>query len=349
VIASTLVDVTPTPPAPLTDRLGRPLTDVRISVTDRCNLRCPYCMPREVFGPEHAFLDRDELLTFEEIARVVVAFVSVGVDKVRLTGGEPLLRRGLHDLVAMLTGIEGLDDIALTTNGVLLAHQAEALATAGLNRVTVSLDALDDETFQLAADAKVPVQSVLDGIEAARVAGLDPIKINTVIRRDLNEHEIVPLAGWARDNGLRLRFIEYMDVGTTNGWQKDDVVSADEILAAIDNEWPTEPVAPDREGQPAEQYRYLDGGGTVGVIASVTKPFCRTCSRARMSAVGELFTCLFATSGHDLRPLVRDDATEGELAAAIRAVWSGRTDRYSEERAGAQVVRPRVEMSYIGG
>ncbi|MDX1510194.1 MAG: GTP 3',8-cyclase MoaA [Nitriliruptorales bacterium] len=333
----------------MTDRLGRPLTDVRISVTDRCNLRCPYCMPREVFGPDHAFLDRADLLSFEEIKRVVDAFTQVGVDKVRLTGGEPLLRRDLPDLIAMLNGLDGLDDIALTTNGVLLAHQAEDLRAAGLERVTVSLDALDDETFQRAADAKVPVRSVLDGIAAAQAAGLDPVKINTVVRRDLNEHEVVPLAAWARENDLTIRFIEYMDVGSTNGWRKDDVVGADEILATIDEHWPTEPIAPDREGQPAEEYRYVDGGGTVGVIASVTRPFCRTCSRARVSAVGELFTCLFATSGHDLRPLVRDGASTGELAAAIRAVWSGRTDRYSEERAGVHAVRPRVEMSYIGG
>jgi GTP 3',8-cyclase len=331
------------------DRLGRPVADLRLSVTDRCNLRCRYCMPREVFGADHAFLPREELLTFEELARVVAVFADLGVTKVRLTGGEPLLRRDLPDLVAALASIEGLDDLALTTNGVLLPQLAGPLAEAGLSRVTVSLDALDDATFRALADTAVPVSSVLDGIAAAQAAELGPIKINTVLQRGGNDDQIEQLAGWARDTGVTVRFIEFMDVGTTNGWQRERVVPADEVVERIHARWPVEEVPPARPGEVADRYRYLDGAGEVGVIASVTRPFCRACSRARLSAVGELFTCLFAARGHDLRALLRDGADDAELREAVSGVWRVRDDRASERRAEAGLTGPRVEMSYIGG
>ena len=331
------------------DRLGRPVADLRLSVTDRCNLRCRYCMPREVFGADHAFLPREELLTFEELARVVAVFADLGVTKVRLTGGEPLLRRDLPDLVAALASIDGLDDLALTTNGVLLPHLAGPLAEAGLSRVTVSLDALDDATFRALADTAVPVSSVLDGIAAAQAAELGPIKINTVLQRGGNDDQIEQLAGWARDTGVTVRFIEFMDVGTTNGWQRERVVPADEVVERIHARWPVEEVPPARPGEVADRYRYLDGAGEVGVIASVTRPFCRACSRARLSAVGELFTCLFAARGHDLRALLRDGADDAELREAVSGVWRVRDDRASEQRAEAGLTGPRVEMSYIGG
>jgi GTP 3',8-cyclase len=331
------------------DRLGRPVADLRLSVTDRCNLRCRYCMPREVFGADHAFLPREELLTFEELARVVAVFADLGVTKVRLTGGEPLLRRDLPDLVAALASIEGLDDLALTTNGVLLPQLAGPLAEAGLSRVTVSLDALDDATFRALADTAVPVSSVLDGIAAAQAAELGPIKINTVLQRGGNDDQIEQLAGWARDTGVTVRFIEFMDVGTTNGWQRERVVPADEVVERIHARWPVEEVPPARPGEVADRYRYLDGAGEVGVIASVTRPFCRACSRARLSAVGELFTCLFAARGHDLRALLRDGADDAELREAVSGVWRVRDDRASEQRAEAGLTGPRVEMSYIGG
>jgi GTP 3',8-cyclase len=331
------------------DRLGRPVADLRLSVTDRCNLRCRYCMPREVFGADHAFLPREELLTFEELARVVAVFADLGVTKVRLTGGEPLLRRDLPDLVAALASIDGLDDLALTTNGVLLPQLAGPLAEAGLSRVTVSLDALDDATFRALADTAVPVSSVLDGIAAAQAAELGPIKINTVLQRGGNDDQIEQLAGWARDTGVTVRFIEFMDVGTTNGWQRERVVPADEVVERIHARWPVEEVPPARPGEVADRYRYLDGAGEVGVIASVTRPFCRACSRARLSAVGELFTCLFAARGHDLRALLRDGADDAELREAVSGVWRVRDDRASEQRAEAGLTGPRVEMSYIGG
>jgi GTP 3',8-cyclase len=331
------------------DLLGRPVADLRVSVTDRCNLRCRYCMPREVFGPDHAFLPRSELLSFEELARVVAAFVALGVTKVRLTGGEPLLRRDLPDLVAALTRLDGLDDLALTTNGVLLPQLAGPLADAGLSRVTVSLDALDDTTFRELADTAVPVASVLEGITAAQIAGLGPVKVNTVLQRGANDDQIEELAGWARDAEVTLRFIEFMDVGTTNGWRRDRVVPADEVVERIHARWPVEAVPAARPGEVADRYRYLDGAGEVGVIASVTRPFCRACSRARLSAVGELFTCLFASRGHDLRALLRDGADDDELREAVRGVWRAREDRASEQRAEAGLTGPRVEMSYIGG
>ena len=334
---------------PLLDRLGRPVEDLRLSVTDRCNLRCRYCMPREVFGPDYAFLDREELLSFEELTRLSRVFVGLGVRKLRLTGGEPLLRRDLPDLIAGLSAIERLDDLALTTNGVLLRRHAPALAAAGLRRITVSLDALDDVTFRQLADTKAPVGTVLDGIAAAREAGLDPVKINCVLQRGVNDDQIESLAGWARDTGVTLRFIEFMDVGTTNGWLRDRMVPAAEVAERLHARWPLEPVEPDRAAEVAERFRYLDGGGEVGIIASVSRPFCGTCTRARLSAVGELYTCLFAAKGTDLRDLLRGGASDDELTAAVSAVWSARTDRASELRAEAGLTGPRVEMSYIGG
>ena len=333
----------------LRDLLGRPMRDLRVSVTDRCNLRCRYCMPREVFGGDFPFLERDELLTFEEITRLVTVFVGLGVRKVRLTGGEPLLRRDLPDLVRRLVAIEGLEDLALTSNGVLLPRLAAELADAGLRRVTVSLDALDDATFRAVSDTTIPVRTVLDGIDAAVAAGLAPVKVNAVLQRGVNDDQVEALAGWARDHGVTLRFIEFMDVGTTNRWQRDRVVPAAEVAERIAARWPIAPLDATHPGEVAERYRYLDGAGEVGIIASVTRPFCGTCSRARLSAVGELYTCLFAAEGHDLRDLVRGDADDAALAAAVTAVWSRREDRASELRAVDGLDGPRVEMSYIGG
>ena len=331
------------------DLLGRPLRDLRVSVTDRCNLRCRYCMPREVFGADFPFLERDELLTFEEIERVVRVLVDLGIRKVRLTGGEPLLRRDLPDLVARLSRIDGIEDLALTSNGVLLGRMAEELVAAGLRRVTVSLDALDDATFRAVSDTTIPVATVIDGIAAARAAGLDPVKVNAVLQRGVNDDQVEELAGWARDTGVTLRFIEFMDVGTTNRWQRERVVPAAEVADRIAARWPIEPVDPDHPGEVAERYRYTDGAGEVGIIASVTRPFCGTCSRARLSAIGELYTCLFAAEGHDLRGLVRGDADDDALRSAVAGIWSRRSDRASELRAQDGLEGPRVEMSYIGG
>ncbi len=346
----------------LLDRLGRPIEDLRVSLTDRCNLRCTYCMPREMFGPDHAFLPRHELLSFEELARVLAAFVDLGVTKLRLTGGEPLLRKDLPDLIALLSPLEGLQDIALTTNGILLPRVADQLAEAGLDRVTISLDALDDETFRKTADTPLSVDAVLAGVDAALAAGLQPVKVNSVMQRGVNDHQIEDLAGWARDTGVTLRFIEFMDVGTTNGWIRERVVPAAEIHERINARWPVEPVGATADGsaegastdgagrsEVAERYRYLDGGGEVGIVASVTRPFCRTCVRARLSAIGELYTCLFAAKGHDLRAVIRDGATDQQLRDAISAVWLARSDRASELRAEGGLTGERVEMSYIGG
>ena len=338
-----------TPLARPVDLLGRPLHDLRISVTDRCNLRCRYCMPREVFGEDFAFLERDELLTFEEIERLVRVLVGLGIRKVRLTGGEPLLRRDLPDLIARLSAIPGLHGLALTSNGVLLGRMAEELAAAGLRRVTVSLDALDDATFRAMSDTTIPVRAVLDGIMAAKAAGLAPVKVNAVLQRGVNDDQVEGLAGWARDAGVTMRFIEFMDVGTTNRWRRDRVVPAAEVADRIAARWPIEPVDPDHPGEVAERYRYTDGAGEVGIIASVTRPFCGTCSRARLSAIGELYTCLFAADGHDLRALVRSDTDDAALVTAIAGIWSRRDDRASELRAADGLQGPRVEMSYIGG
>jgi GTP 3',8-cyclase len=332
----------------LTDTLGRPVRDLRVSVTDRCNFRCVYCMPKEVFGRDYPFLPRAELLTFEEIERVARAFVGLGVEKVRITGGEPLVRRDLETLVGLLARIDGLD-LTLTTNGALLAPKAQALKDAGLSRVTVSLDSLDDDVFRAMNDVDFPVERVLAGIDAALAAGLDPVKVNVVVKRGLNEDGILPMAQHFHGTGVVLRFIEYMDVGHTNGWRLDDVVPAAEIVAAVDAELPLEPVEPAYRGEVANRWRYRDGGGEIGVISSVTQPFCGDCTRARLSADGQVYTCLFAVKGHDLRALVRGGASDKELSAAIAAIWRARTDRYSELRSAATADLPKVEMSYIGG
>jgi cyclic pyranopterin phosphate synthase len=336
-------------PAPPVDTLGRPVRDLRISVTDRCNFRCVYCMPREAFGLDHAFLPRDEILTFEEIERLTRAFVSLGVRKVRLTGGEPLIRRDLEGLVGRLSAIEGIDDLSLTTNGSLLADKAIPLAEAGLHRLTVSLDAIDDATFTRMNDARFPVVRVLDGILAAEAAGLGPVKVNMVVKRGWNDGAVLPLASYFRGTGRVVRFIEYMDVGHTNGWRLDDVVPASEILETISAAFPLEPMAPTEGGEVARRYRYADGQGEIGVIASVTQPFCADCVRARVSADGQLFTCLFAVAGHDLRGLVRGGASDEELGATLRRIWLARDDRYSEERSAQTLPLTKVEMSYIGG
>jgi cyclic pyranopterin phosphate synthase len=332
---------------PLLDTLGRPLETLRISITDRCNFRCVYCMPKEVYGRDHQFLERTELLTLEEIARVTGVFASLGVRTVRITGGEPLVRRNVEHLVELLHAIPDLE-IALTTNGSLLPQKADALARAGLDRVTVSLDSVDDATFRALNDVDFPVQKVLDGIDAAAAASLR-IKVNAVVKRGANDHGIVALAEQFRGTGHTLRFIEYMDVGHTNGWRLDDVVSSDEIVATIDAVHPLEPVADHRPDETARRWRYRDGAGEIGVIASVTKPFCGGCSRARLSAEGRLHTCLFALKGHDLRGPLRLGASDEELAGILRGIWSRRSDRYSELRTAGTSNLPKVEMSYIGG
>jgi len=334
--------------SPLLDTLGRPLGDLRVSVTDRCNFRCRYCMPRERFGKEHAFLPRAELLTFEELSRVV-GLLQGSLRKVRLTGGEPLLRKDLAELVRMLAESSRVS-LALTTNGVLLPQFAEPLARAGLARLTVSLDALDPAVFAAITDAGYSVADVLSGIDAAADAGFKRLKINCVVRRGLNESEIVPLARHFHGSGHVLRFIEYMDVGSTNGWRPEHVVSAAEIVERIDRELPLEPLERSQPSDVAARYRYRDGGGELGVIASMTKPFCGDCSRLRLSADGQLFTCLFAAVGTDLRGPLRAGASDEELARILRQVWESRTDRYSEQR-NEQLLRPKrkLEMSYIGG
>jgi GTP 3',8-cyclase len=332
----------------LVDTLGRPVRDLRISVTDRCNFRCVYCMPKEVFGRDYPFLPRSELLTFEEIERVARAFAGLGVEKIRITGGEPLVRRDLETLVGLLARIDGLD-LTLTTNGALLARKAQALKDAGLKRVTVSLDSLDDDVFRAMNDVDFPVTRVLEGIDAARAAGLAPVKVNVVVKRGLNEESVLPMARHFHGTGVVLRFIEYMDVGHTNGWRLDDVVPAAEIVAAIDAELPLEPVEPAYRGEVANRWRYRDGGGEIGVIASVTQPFCGDCTRARLSADGHVYTCLFAVEGHDLRALLRGGASDEELSTVIADIWRARADRYSELRSAATADLPKVEMSYIGG
>ena len=335
------------------DRFGRALRDLRISVTDRCNFRCPYCMPAEVFGRDFAFLPHDQVLTFEEIDRLARIFVGLGVGKLRITGGEPLVRRNLPVLVSALSSIVAADaspvDLTLTTNGSALRPLAEPLARAGLGRITVSVDSLDDAVARSMNGVDFPISRVLDGIAAARDAGLSPIKINTVVRRGLNEASVLPLARWARDEGLILRFIEYMDVGTANGWRLDDVVSAEEILSIIDAELPLEAVSANYRGEVAGRYRYRDGSGELGVIASVTRPFCGDCTRARLSADGHLYTCLFAARGTDLKTPLRDGESDTELEDRIRAVWAVRADRYSELRSAATSHLPKVEMFALGG
>jgi cyclic pyranopterin phosphate synthase len=331
------------------DNSSRPLRDLRISVTDRCNFRCTYCMPKEIFGRDFAFLPREQLLTFEEITRLARAFTREGVSKIRLTGGEPLLRHDLEQLVAMLADIDGITDVALTTNGSALAAKADTLKAAGLTRVTVSLDALDDETFGAMNDVAFPVARVLGGIDAAEAAGLTPVKINMVVKRGANDDRITEMAERFRGTGHILRFIEYMDVGTTNGWRMDDVMPAAEIAATINARWPLEPLQPNYPGEVANRYHYRDNAGEIGIIASVTRPFCGACTRARLSADGKLHTCLFASHGHDLRALLREDATDQELSTRIRSIWAHRADRYSELRHAQTQQRSKIEMSYIGG
>ena len=338
----------PAPGGSVVDALARPLRDLRISVTDRCNFRCVYCMPKEVYGRDYRFLERDELLSFEEWARLTRVFVEAGVRKVRITGGEPLVRRNVERLVALLAAIPGLD-LALTTNGSLLSAKAAALKEAGLRRVTVSLDSLDTDVFSAMNDVDFPVERVLAGIEAAAAVGLAPVKVNMVVRRGLNEDSVLPMARYFRERGHILRFIEYMDVGHTNGWRMDDVVPAAELIEMIDKEMPLEPADPNYVGEVAGRWRYREGDGEVGVIASVTQPFCRDCTRARVSAEGTLYTCLFASQGHDLRALLRSGASDAAIAAAISGIWSARTDRYSELRTSGTAGLAKVEMSYIGG
>ncbi len=331
------------------DTYHRPLRDLRISVTDRCNFRCTYCMPKEVFGRDFQFLPAAQILSFEELARLARLFAELGVQKIRLTGGEPLLRRDLPRLVEMLSGINGIEEIALTTNGALLAKHARALQDAGLSRVTVSLDSLDDSVFQSMNDVSFPVARVLDGIDAALAAGLGPVKVNTVVQRGVNDEGLTDLARHFHNTPVILRFIEFMDVGATNGWQSESVVPASEIIQRLSSELPLVPAAPNYPGEVATRFRYTDGGGEVGVISSVTQPFCGDCTRARLSAEGSLYTCLFAAEGRDLRAPLRSGMGDAELSAMLRAVWEGRTDRYSEVRTEESARRPKVEMSHIGG
>jgi GTP 3',8-cyclase len=335
-------------PGPVTDSRGRPLHDLRISVTDRCNFRCVYCMPRDVFDADYHFLPHADLLTFEEITRVAKLFVRRGVSKIRLTGGEPLLRRNIERLIGMLAET-GVSDLTLTTNGALLAKKARSLREAGLTRVTVSLDSLDDATFRAMNDADFPVAKVLEGIDAAVAAGLAPIKINMVVKRGMNDGGIVAMARRFRGTPHIVRFIEFMDVGATNGWRMDDVVPAAEIVRAIDAEFPLAGSDPNYAGEVAERWRYRDGSGEIGVIASVTQAFCRDCSRARLSTDGRLYTCLFANEGYDLRALIRGSFDDGQIDNAIGAIWRQRSDRYSEIRTSNTAHVPKVEMSYIGG
>ena len=330
------------------DTRDRPMRDLRISVTDRCNFRCGYCMPKEMFGSDYSFLPREELLSFEEISRLVSIFHSLGVGKIRLTGGEPLLRREVERLVASLAEIKGLE-LSMTTNASLLARKAQRLADAGLQRVSVSLDSLDDATFMAMNDVDFPVEKILEGIEAAECYGLTPIKVNMVVKREVNEDSILPMAEHFRGSAHILRFIEFMDVGSTNDWKLDDVVPAAEIVRRIDEVYPLEVVEPNYVGEVARRYRYRDGKGEIGMIASVTQPFCGHCSRARLSADGKLFTCLFAIEGIDLKCLIRRGDSDEAIRAEIQQLWQARSDRYSEIRSDATTDLPKVEMSYIGG
>ena len=341
----------------LGDALGRPLRDLRISVTDRCNFRCSYCMPKDIFDKDYPYLPHSSLLTFEEITRVARQFVAHGVQKIRLTGGEPLLRKNLEILIEQLAALRTVEgqplDITLTTNGSLLSRKAAALKAAGLQRVTVSLDGLDDTIFRAMNDVDFPVADVLHGIEAAQAAGLGPIKVNMVVKRGTNDHEILPMARHFKGTGIVLRFIEYMDVGATNGWRMDEVLPSREVIERIHRELPLVQLDPAAAGETAERWGYADGSGEIGVISSVTQAFCHECNRARLSTEGQLYLCLFASQGHDLRHLIRGEATDEQLASAIAAIWQGRSDRYSALRASlppdSATGKRRVEMSYIGG
>jgi cyclic pyranopterin phosphate synthase len=332
--------------------MGRPLKDLRISVTDRCNFRCTYCMPAEIFGESYKFLPKNEILSFEEIARLARIFVEFGVNKLRITGGEPLLRTDLHILIAMLTGMPGLEDLTLTTNAYLLPQQAQRLKDAGLQRITISLDTLDDEVFKEMNGRGISIDRVLQGIDAAAAAGLAPIKINAVVQKGVNDHTVVELARYFKNSGHIVRFIEYMDVGNRNGWKWDQVVPAAEIVQQIDAEMPLEPVDSNYPGEVANRYRYRDGQGEIGVISSVSQPFCANCTRSRLSTDGKLYTCLFASTGVSLRDEMRAGASDDDLRNLITRIWTRRTDRYSEERtelASLQNVPAKVEMYQIGG
>ena len=332
------------------DGLNRPIHDLRVSVTDRCNFRCVYCMPKEKFGKGYKFLTRSELLSFEEIIRIVQVFADLGVRKIRLTGGEPLVRSELEKLIEKIASIDLIDDISLTTNAVLLTEKrANSLRDAGLDRVNISLDALDDETFMAVNDVGVPVQKVLDGISVAAATGFDSVKVNMVVKRGLNEHSILPMARYFHGTGQILRFIEFMDVGNTNSWKNSEVVTAAEIADLMNAELPKVKVDPNSRGEVANRWRYSDGGGEIGIIASVSEPFCGDCSRARLSAVGRLYTCLFASGGHDLMSLVRSEDNNEQLRNKLSTIWKQRRDRYSEVRTVESVIRPKVEMSHIGG
>ena len=336
--------------ATVTDRLNRPMRDLRISVTDRCNFRCAYCMPKEVYGEAYEFTPRAELLTYEEIARLARLFAGLGVNKLRLTGGEPLVRADLHRLIALLTRVEGIDDITLTTNGYLLAAQARALKDAGLKRITVSLDSLDDRVFGEMNGRGYGSKRVVEGIEAAVAAGLRPVKVNCVVQRGVNDHTIVDLARHFKGTGIIVRFIEYMDVGNLNGWRMDDVVPSAEVVARISAAFPLEPAEPNYFGEVAGRWRYKDGSGEIGVISSVTQPFCASCTRARLSPQGQLFTCLFGTQGKDLRGPLRAGASDEDMTAMVSGVWRLRTDRYSEVRTSlTRPVGRKIEMYQIGG
>jgi cyclic pyranopterin phosphate synthase len=335
------------------DTLGRPLHDLRISVTDRCNFRCTYCMPKEVFGRDYAFLPRDQVLSFEEIERAARAFVALGVEKLRITGGEPLVRRELPTLIRALADLRTRDgrelDLTLTTNGAALAALARPLADAGLRRVTVSLDSLDDAVFGAMNGVDFPVAKVLDGVDAALEAGLTPVKVNMVVRRGINESSVVPMARWARETGVILRFIEYMDVGHSNGWRLDEVVPAQELIDVVGAVWPAEPAEAGYRGEVAGRWRYLDGLGEFGIISSVTRPFCRDSTRARLSADGKLYTCLFAVAGRDVRAVLRDGSSDEDLVAFLADTWRARDDRYSELRSQSTNDLPKVEMFAMGG
>lgn len=341
------------PTGRLLDRRGRRIHDLRISVTDRCNFRCTYCMPKSVFDKNYTFLPQSSLLSFEEITRLAGIFAAHGVEKLRLTGGEPLLRRGLPDLIAQLSQLRtpagDALDLTLTTNAALLPRLAKDLRAAGLRRVTVSLDAIDDQVFRRMNDVDFPVRDVLAGIAAAEDAGLAPLKINMVVQKGVNDDQVLPMATHFRGSGHILRFIEFMDVGSSNGWRMDDVLPSRQLIDRIHQAYPLEPIDPNYAGEVAERWRYVDGAGEIGVISSVTQPFCSDCTRARLSTEGKLFTCLFATDGHDLRGLLRQGYSDDAIAAAIAHIWGQRTDRYSDLRSAQTAGLRRIEMSYIGG
>jgi cyclic pyranopterin phosphate synthase len=343
------IPATAAPAGAAPDALGRALRDLRISVTDRCNFRCTYCMPKDVFGPDHEFLPHAQILTFEEIVRMARVFHSLGTEKIRLTGGEPLLRRGIERLVAMLREAVPAIDLTLTTNGSALKAKARALRDAGLDRITVSLDSLDDATFRAMNDVDFPVARVLEAIDEAAAAGLDPIKVNMVVKRGVNDHQVVEMARHFRGTGRIVRFIEFMDVGSTNGWRMDDVIPSAEIVRRISERFPLEPAEAHYAGEVAQRWRYADGAGEIGVISSVTQAFCSTCTRARLSTDGALYTCLFAQRGYDLKRLLREGTDDGGIARAIAAIWRQRSDRYSEIRTAETARGRKVEMSFIGG